>query len=162
MNYSANFTSSSERLYRSIPKVTTEVKYAVVVSCILSVFSSLFIIVTYYLWREIRTTSRKLVVYLSWANLFLSFGYGYGALRDYPINGFVTDCVIQSVVSTFCQTSSFVWTVSVSVYLYITLVKNDINTAENSMQYFHIAAWACPAPIIAAGKNFGFLYRFRF
>ncbi|MGH0121728.1 UNVERIFIED_CONTAM: hypothetical protein FKN15_000200 [Acipenser sinensis] len=89
----------------------------ILISCFLSFLGSCLIIFTYMLWADLRTKPRKLLVFLSVADLLSAVSYFYGVLRDFDSDSW--DCVLQGSVSTFANTSSFFWTVAVAIYLYI-------------------------------------------
>ncbi|MGH0135928.1 UNVERIFIED_CONTAM: hypothetical protein FKN15_059144 [Acipenser sinensis] len=108
----------------------------ILISCFLSFLGSCLIIFTYMLWADLRTKPRKLLVFLSVADLLSAVSYFYGVLRDFDSDSW--DCVLQGSVSTFANTSSFFWTVAVAIYLYIFIVRSDQRTANGLLLWFHI------------------------
>jgi len=88
----------------------------ILASCILSFFGSLLIICTYLRWLDLRTTPRKLLVYLSVSDLLSALSYFYGVVRIFDSDS--SDCIAQGAISTFANTSSFFWTVAIAIYLY--------------------------------------------
>uniref|UniRef100_A0A3B3R491 G protein-coupled receptor 157 n=1 Tax=Paramormyrops kingsleyae TaxID=1676925 RepID=A0A3B3R491_9TELE len=121
----------------------------VLFSCALSFFGSVLIIFTYVIWTDLRTTPRKLLMYLSVADLLSAISYSYGVWRVFKSESW--DCVAQGAISTFANTSSFFWTVTVAIYLYIYIVKSNQRLADGLVSWFHIiSSWGVPFGITAA------------
>lgn len=108
----------------------------ILTSCVLSFFGSLLIICTYARWHDLRTTPRKLLVYLSVTDLLSALSYFYGVLRIFDSDS--GDCIAQGAISTFANTSSFFWTVAIAIYLYVFIVKSSQRQADNLVLYFHL------------------------
>lgn len=108
----------------------------ILTSCVLSFFGSLLIICTFAIWHDLRTTPRKLLVYLSVADLLSALSYFYGVLRIFDSDS--GDCIAQGAISTFANTSSFFWTVAIAIYLYVFIVKSSQRQADNLVLYFHL------------------------
>jgi G protein-coupled receptor 157 len=110
------------------------------------------IIVTYFRWRHLQTTTRKLLVYLSVADYTFAACNVIGALRDEngPCNATVParDGRILSVFGTLGSCCSYFWTVFLAVYLYIMIVKNNSYLAERIFPLFHIIGWGVPVIVI--------------
>ncbi|KAK6472353.1 G-protein coupled receptor 157-like isoform X1 [Huso huso] len=123
----------------------------ILISCFLSFLGSCLIIFTYMLWADLRTKPRKLLVFLSVADLLSAVSYFYGVLRDFDSDSW--DCVLQGSVSTFANTSSFFWTVAVAIYLYIFIVRSDQRTANGLLLWFHIISWCVPLGITIAAVS---------
>ncbi|KAM8927251.1 G-protein coupled receptor 157 [Pelodytes ibericus] len=123
----------------------------VLLSSALSFLGSALIIFTHVHWPELRSRPRELLLYLSVADLLSAVSYFYGVLRDF--NGPRWDCVVQGAVSTFSNTSSFFWTVSVAVYLYITIVHSHQSLADNMIYWFHLVSWGVPLVITVAAVS---------
>ena len=67
----------------------------------------------------------------------------YGICVDYGGRS-SWDCILQSAVTTFSSVASFFWTVSIALYLYITIVRVDLAMAENVVPLFHLGNWGTP------------------
>ncbi|XP_072552765.1 G-protein coupled receptor 157 isoform X2 [Salminus brasiliensis] len=132
--------------------VVTEVyvyeQVVILLSCVLSFLGSLLIICTYATWGDLRTTPRKLLVFLSVADLLSALSYFYGVLRVFTSN--TKDCIAQGAISTFANTSSFFWTVAIAIYLYIFIVKSSQRLADSLVLYFHLISWGVPLAITVA------------
>uniref|UniRef100_A0A8C5MKY8 G protein-coupled receptor 157 n=1 Tax=Leptobrachium leishanense TaxID=445787 RepID=A0A8C5MKY8_9ANUR len=120
----------------------------VLLSCALSFLGSVLIIFTHIRWPELRSRPRELLLFLSVADLLSAGSYFYGVLRDF--SGPAWDCVAQGAVSTFSNTSSFFWTVSVALYLYITIVHSQQSLADHMVYWFHLVSWGVPLVITVA------------
>jgi len=117
------------------------------ISAILSIIGTLFIILTYFKWKDIQTTSRRILVYISIADFISSVGNTVSVLS--PPNDKV--CLVQSIIGTFFILSSFFWTCFLAVYLYVACIHKKIATAEKLMPLFHIVGWAVPCAIVCTG-----------
>uniref|UniRef100_A0A8C4RYT6 G protein-coupled receptor 157 n=1 Tax=Erpetoichthys calabaricus TaxID=27687 RepID=A0A8C4RYT6_ERPCA len=123
----------------------------ILVSCLLSFLGSCVIILTYVLWPDLRTKPRLLLVFLSVTDLLSALSYFYGVMQNFKADSL--DCVIQGAVSTFANTSSFFWTVSVALYLYIIIVRADQRLADSFLLWFHILSWGLPLGITVAAVS---------
>lgn len=105
-------------------------------SCALSFLGSSLIILTYIIWSDLRTTPRKLLVYLSVSDWLSAVSYAFGAWRVFRTNS--VDCIVQGAISTFANTSSFFWTVAIAVYLYVFIVRSSQRVADSLVLFFHL------------------------
>ncbi|KAL6482913.1 hypothetical protein MHYP_G00077850 [Metynnis hypsauchen] len=120
----------------------------ILLSCVLSFLGSLVIICSYATWGDLRTTPRKLLVFLSVADLLSALSYFYGVVKVFNSN--TKDCIAQGAISTFANTSSFFWTVAIAIYLYIFIVKSSQRLADSLVLYFHLISWGVPLSITVA------------
>jgi len=84
------------------------------------------------------------LVYLSICDLVTATGNIFG--RFLPPN-VSTLCTIQSSFTTFSSMSSFMWTISIAVYLYLTIKVKDIKTPQKTFwifTIFHAVCWGVP------------------
>lgn len=115
----------------------------------LSAFGSVAIIVTYFLWRDLQTTTRRILVYISIGDFFAT----YPSLvifwtKKYERNNF--SCKLQSFITSTAIMWSFFWTTSLAIYLYIALVKKRYDISEKLMVIFHVVNWGLPAILVGA------------
>uniref|UniRef100_A0A8D0XXY1 G protein-coupled receptor 157 n=1 Tax=Sus scrofa TaxID=9823 RepID=A0A8D0XXY1_PIG len=96
-------------------------RIVVLLSCVLSALGSGLLVATHALWPDLRSRARRLLLFLSLADLLSATSYFYGVLRDFE--GPSWDCVLQGALSTFANTSSFFWTVAIALYLYLSIVR---------------------------------------
>ena len=131
-------------------------------SCGLSLFGSLLIITTYLIWKDLQTTSRKLLLYLSLAELLSALGIGYGTLRTFMTTQGMTvaECEIQSVMTTFATLSSLLWGVALTAYLHTTVVTVDSVSAAKALTHSLIICFGFPAVIVFPGKLVTYPYAF--
>lgn len=120
----------------------------VLCSCALSFVGSSLIILTYIMWADLRTTPRRLLVYLSVSDWLSAVSYAFGVWRVFHTDS--VDCVAQGAISTFANTSSFFWTVAIAVYLYVVIVRASQRAAESLVWFFHIVSWGVPLAITGA------------
>lgn len=120
----------------------------VLFSCALSFLGSSLIIITYIVWSDLRTTPRKLLVWLSVSDWFSAVSYAYGVGKVFHADS--VDCVVQGAISTFANTSSFFWTVAIAVYLYVFIVRSNKRAADGLVWCFHLISWGVPLAITVA------------
>ncbi|XP_037354845.1 G-protein coupled receptor 157 [Talpa occidentalis] len=121
----------------------------VLLSCALSALGSGLLVATHALWPDLRSRARRLLLFLSLADLLSAASYFYGVLRDFADSSW--DCVLQGALSTFANTSSFFWTVAIALYLYLSIVRAAQGPrASHLLWAFHIVSWGVPLAITAA------------
>ena len=147
----SNTTTTADSLV--VNEVDLTVKIIVCASCLLSMAGSLLIIFTFLAWPDIRTEPRKILLYLSIADFVAAASYLHGTIEDFKENS--TDCIVQSALSTFSNVSSFFWTMSLAVYLYVTIVKVDKTRADKLLWIFHLISWGIPLIIVVSAVSCG-------
>nr|XP_061803031.1 G-protein coupled receptor 157-like [Nerophis lumbriciformis] len=120
----------------------------VLFSCFLSLLGSSLIIFTYVSLADLRTTPRKLLLFLSVADWLSAVSYAFGVWRVFDSDSL--DCIVQGAISTFANTSSFFWTVAIAVYLYVFIVRSSQRSADSLMLFFHLVSWGVPLTITVA------------
>lgn len=120
----------------------------------LSILGSSFIIVTYFLWKDLRSTSRKILGYISFADFCLAASALEGVWRPEMTSSDIL-CKAQSFVTTTASLWSFFWTTFLAVFLYMIVVKKKRREAEIMFKVFHVFGWGIPLVIvgIALGKH---------
>ena len=142
--------------------------YLSMVSCSLSIVGSILTILPYILWKDIRTGVRKIITFLAIADFFTAFGYMMGNINYLIFFGdsehnyleacksFGTICEIQSYISSWSSSSSFLWTSILALYLYWTIVKGSMWTVNKYFPLYHVLSWGGPIlvmfPLLVAGK----------
>ncbi|XP_006873156.1 PREDICTED: probable G-protein coupled receptor 157 [Chrysochloris asiatica] len=118
----------------------------VLLSCVLSALGSGLLVATHALWPDLRSRARRLLLFLSLADLLSAASYFYGVLQDF--SGPSWDCVLQGALSTFANTSSFFWTVAIALYLYLSIVRAAHCRGSGRLLWaFHIISWGVPLVI---------------
>ncbi len=127
--------------------------YLSLVSSSSSCFGAASIIVTYLLFKELRTTTRSIITFLTIADLATASGYIIGGV-NYLIhyNGeqcsrFQTVCSIQSYVTIWSQLSSYMWNCFLALFLYIMIVYGKHKMSNCLITIFHVIAWTVPITI---------------
>ncbi|XP_024098895.1 G-protein coupled receptor 157 isoform X2 [Pongo pygmaeus] len=121
----------------------------VLLSCALSALGSGLLVATHALWPDLRSRARRLLLFLSLADLLSAASYFYGVLQDFA--GPSWDCVLQGALSTFANTSSFFWTVAIALYLYLSIVRAARGPRTDRLLWaFHVVSWGVPLVITMA------------
>ena len=119
------------------------------VTCTISILGCLLIITTYALYKDIRSPSRHIIVcigisdmFLAMANIYASFGIDHRDLY------FQTECKIQSFIGTTSVMSSFMWTMMLAIFLFISLGQENPTLAIRLIHpWFHLLSWLLPLAI---------------
>jgi len=128
------------------------VRGIVMTTCCLSIIGSSLIIFSYFRWKDLQTTSRKLLVFLSIADLATAIGNLIGSVSE-DTGAF---CVAQSTLTTFSSMASFHWTVYIAVFLLLCIPGLSSNP-DGVVPYFHVMAWGLPLVVVAIALGFGVL-----
>ncbi|XP_045155141.1 G-protein coupled receptor 157, partial [Echinops telfairi] len=121
----------------------------VLLSCALSALGSGLLVATHALWPDLRSPARRLLLFLSLADLLSAASYFYGVLQDF--SGPSWDCVLQGALSTFANTSSFFWTVAIALYLYFSIVRGAHGPRAGRLLWaFHLVSWGVPLAVTVA------------
>jgi G protein-coupled receptor 157 len=94
----------------------------------LSILGTLIIILTYFVWPDIRSTSRQLLVFLSIADMVTATGNSLGAITHPQGIG----CTIQSAFTTTSSLWSFFWTACIALYIFL-----SVRTSDHTNIYHH-------------------------
>ena len=114
----------------------------------LSIIGSFLIILTYVLYKDIQTVSRYIIVCISISDLLTTLSNITGVFMTPDIGGEDTPCVLQSFVGSTAVLCSFLWTMMLAVFLYITLVKENLSLAEQLVwPWSHLVCWLIPLAI---------------
>ena len=126
---------------------TTLNRTLVTITCILSLLGASVIIVTYIVWKDMRSTSRKILVYISIADSVVAVSYMFGTFL--PQNTNSAACTTQSFFSTTACLWSFFWTLFLAIFLYTTIALQKPRTAEKMFWIFHGIGWGVPLFIVS-------------
>ena len=111
--------------------------------CTLSMIGSTLIIFSYIKWQDLRTVSRKLLVFLSIADFWTAAGNFWGSFNTQDN----LSCTVQSAITTYSSMSSFFWTTFIALYLYLCMPGHSKNP-EKYVVWFHIVSWFLPLGIV--------------
>lgn len=139
-------------------------------SC-LSIIGGILIIVTFLTVKKIRGYfTRKLLVYLTIADLFTAVGnlsavirYAYAHDGEKTVSENCTAhaptkyedfCIAQSFLTTFSNLSSFLWTAVIAIHLWSSVI---IRTRQTEVYYlhalYHVICWIIPLIIVVILLN---------
>ena len=116
---------------------------------IASMFGSVVIIVTYISISDLRTSGRRLLVYLSIADFLTAQGNLLG-ISWYIMKDVISQvnsenlCKFHAVLTICSSISSFLWTVVIATHLYLCIVKGQKRLARTLFPYFHVVCWFIP------------------
>ena len=116
---------------------------------IASIFGSIVIGLTYWMFPDLRTSGRKLLVFLSIADFLTAFGNIMGICwyifkDDMSESSGDILCKFHSSLTIFSSISSFLWTGVIAVHLYLCIVQGKTKLAKTLIFYFHILCWSVP------------------
>lgn len=140
--------------------------YVAIVSCSLSCLGSILIILTFFILKDMRTGSQKIITLLAIADLISAVGYIIGSANYMHYHGgncgtFTKVCIGQAAVTTYSSLVSFLWTVILAFYFFIIIVFKRVKVASRLMILFNIIAWGSPLFIVIpllAGKKLGYAH----
>lgn len=116
------------------------------ITSILSILGASIIILTFVIFKDIRTPARHIIVCIALSDFISSLSNCFGL----QINEKDSDdsCIIQSFIGSTFIMSSFLWTMFLAVYLYIVIVyqKQDLGR-KIIFPWFHIVSWFGPLVI---------------
>lgn len=116
------------------------------ISASLSIVGSVALISSYFAWKEIQTTSRKILVFISFSDLFTAAGNMFSILNPTSLSKEL--CEAQSFITTTSTLCSFFWTTYLGLYLFLSVGRRHFRLAENLMLVFHITSWGIPLAIV--------------
>lgn len=111
------------------------------VSASLSLLGTSFIIGTFIAWKDFRSTSRRILVYISISDFFIAGGNLFGVWQRRDDS---TVCESQSFVTTCASLCSFFWTTFLAIFMYTVVVKKQANKAGTMLKFYHIIGWGVP------------------
>ena len=115
-------------------------------ACGLSIMGALVIIITFVMWPDLRTNSRKIILFISIGDLFVAITNIVGV---YGHSNILT-CEIEATLNIVAILSSFFWTVFLSVYFYVTICRKiTLEKEARMMRFFHVTAWGIPLVLAA-------------
>ena len=163
----------------AIVNITYESAPLTVISSVLSMLGSSLVIISYFLWKDLRkSTARTILLFLAIADFMTSIGYFWSAIayltifsnlmnatdyndainsNDTPFTDYEVICKIESFWDTYFPVVSFFWTANLAIYFVVTLVFLKISFAKKLMVPFHLTAWFIPLIICVYGIWSGWL-----
>lgn len=139
--------------------------YIAIISCSFSCLGSILIILTYFMLKDMRTGSQKIVTMLAMADFISATGYIIGSanylghhnsMSSSGCGDFNKVCIGQATVTTYSSLVSFLWTVILAFYFFLIIVYKRVQVASRLMVIYNIIAWLGPLsvviPLLACGK----------
>lgn len=123
--------------------------YLTGITSVLSMFGCVVLVVTFVIFRELQTEGRKLLACLSIADFLTAFGNlvgitWYARRNDMEPHGSRILCQFHASLTIFSSISSFLWSTSVGIHLFVCVCLRNAKTAEKLFWPFSIACWAPP------------------
>ena len=157
------------------PDVILGTKVVMGVACTLSIAAACWVITTYILFKDLRTTARQLLVNLSIADILVASSHFLGAIVNYDRflpshnNGTLMSyasthdplCVSQAAVTMFGSIALFLWTMCVAVYILALTLSVRKRALKRMVALMYTVCWGVPIPFVvmaAATKSLGFQY----
>ena len=117
------------------------------ISTSFSICGCLIIFLTHIFWKDVRSSSRKILLYITIADLFTAVGYLFGLQTHWKYS-----CVFQSFITTTSSMMSFFWTSCMALYLYAVLIKSNYELSKRIIFAFHCISWPVPLLICIAAS----------
>ena len=160
-----NYNCKSSILNREHEELRKWSAVSSILSSSASIVGCLLIILTYWCWRDLRTTSRTILLCIAIADLTTALGYVFGSstylhcefygISRYHCNidksglgmsskcrsTYADMCRWQSFVTTWSSVCSFFWTTILAFYLYMTIVHKLYKLVRKMMPLFHVLSW---------------------
>ncbi|XP_020910544.1 G-protein coupled receptor 157-like [Exaiptasia diaphana] len=121
----------------------------------LSICGTIIIFVTFALWEDIRTTSRKILVFISIGDLITAMVSVSGISIDWTGKNWEPFCKVQSFLNITGILISFFWTVYLSIFLYLFIRGLPRETERKIMFVFHVTAWGIPLIVAISAASVG-------
>ncbi|CAG2247213.1 GPR157 [Mytilus edulis] len=124
-----------------------------VASSLLSIIGGLLIIWSYSRITETQNRVRDLLVALTIADICIAFGNGVGGVQFYYLDSkqslsSTAVCVGQSFITTSFSISSFLWILSIAMYLFRCVwIQEDPLLTRKTMIVVHVIIWGIPGVI---------------
>lgn len=158
------------------PRVIISIKVLIGITCSISIAAACWIITTYIVFKDLRTTARQLLVNLSIADILVAGSHFVGTMVNYErfvpyynnndtsrVAASVHDpvCVSQAVVTMFSSIASFLWTMCIAVYILTLTLSAGKRVLKRMVVLMYVVSWGVPIPIVVtagAMKSLGFQY----
>ena len=112
----------------------------------LSLAGTLAILATFWMWPDLRTNSRRMIVYMSVGDFLVAGVNIVGLWGIDPGPG--VGCQIQAAVGVIAVLPSFFWTIYLSLYFYLIICRRiSMEWEKRVLRFFHVTAWGIPLTI---------------
>lgn len=128
---------------------------AVIITCTLSTLGSLFIIISFALFKDFQTSqSRRLLVILSFCDLLTAVAYLIRIGKIPKGDDDLKRCHAQSAINIFANQASFFWTDFIALFVLLSR-KYGMKQASRYIPYFHVISWGLPLISVSVVIAFG-------
>lgn len=155
------------------PGVITGTKVVTGIACTISIAAACWVITTYVVFKDLRTTARQLLVNLSVADILLAGSHFVGAMANYdrflPYYNNMTDriyasahdplCISQAAVTMFSSIALFLWIMCIAMYMLALTLSASKKILKMMVFVMYIVCWGLPIPIVVtagAVRSLGF------
>ncbi|KAK3767236.1 hypothetical protein RRG08_018104 [Elysia crispata] len=126
---------------------------------LLSIIGSTIIILLFFAIKELRTTSRQLLVYLSVADIVVGLSSVVQA-RGYVLSLGLPDqtskaCQVDAGLWVWAQVCAALWTSVIVIYLFLCVSLRWVTVANRIVFMFHIFCWGMPVVVTTLSEIFG-------
>ena len=128
---------------------TVWIKAVIFISALLSVCGTSFIIFSYYYFIPLRTFPIKMIVMLSFTDLFSSLSYFVG-FANHAALCFEREfsCTLSAIMTQFFDVASFCWMTIIAFNIYQIISKERGSNVEDNEKYYHLFAWGLPSLLL--------------
>lgn len=110
----------------------------------LSIIGCFAIYISHRVWKDIRSNSRNILLYITAADFLTAVGYLIGVICGSKSNRRI--CIAQSFVTTMSSMMSFFWTCGLALYLNAVSRAPSGESGRQVILVFHALSW--PVPVI--------------
>lgn len=122
------------------------------ISCALSICGSVFIILSYLCFRELRTRARLILVHLAIADMGVGLANLTGIIINFDqyfvhgMNNTAVEalCISQAFIAEYCTLSSVFWTTSLAVYMYFLIFNQSTKQMNLFMWFSYVFCYIMP------------------
>lgn len=108
----------------------------------LSLFGSSTIFITYWMWPDLRTNSRRMIMFIAIGDFLLA---STNIVRFW---GAGLESCEMDIPRTIALLLTFIWTVLLSFFFYLTICRKiSLESEKRFMRFFHVTAWGIPCVI---------------
>lgn len=145
-------------------------KFSIGTMCVLSSIGAILIILTYILFKDIRTVPRQLLLNLSIADLLTAIANLIGMLvnfdahlntckvpHDQQSHVLGKICIAQAGVAQFATNSSILWTVAIAFYMLMRVAFKKESIADKLIPLYYIISWGVPLAVTVWFSLVGYL-----
>ena len=112
----------------------------------LSLAGTLAILATFWMWPDLRTNSRRMIVFISVGDFLVAATNIVALWGISPGPGI--GCRLQAAVGVIAVLPSFFWTVYLSLYFYLIICRRiSLEWEKRVLRLFHVTAWVIPLTI---------------